>query len=134
MIDIKELRYGSWVGYMYEDNPVRIVHIYEDLVVFDDGDIVSEADPEEIFPIPLTEEILFRCGFSKDGYKPGHIGIDFKSGSMTFDFVLEEPGFMGEWDKHYTFELPKHRFVNVEHLHQLQNIFFAITKKELEYE
>lgn len=133
MIDIKQLRLGNYV--MYEQTTHVVTAMSRTLIETEwaGGTENYIHLPEELDPIPLTEEVLLRCGFEKDNYKKGHIGIDYKSGEMTFDFVLEEPGFMGEWDKHYTFELPGHRFVNVEYLHQLQNIFFAITGKELEY-
>lgn len=87
---------------------------------------------DRIKPIPLTEEVLLKCGFSDKDYKQGYIGIDYKSGAMTFDFVLNKPGVMGNWNKCYTFSLPDYRFVNIDYLHQLQNLFFDLTGEELE--
>ena len=134
MIDIKQLRLENYV--MCEQTTHVVTGLQGGLVWsrWMNGTEPYICSPKSLDPIPLTEEILLKCGFKKDNYKKGHIGIDYKSGEMTFDFVLEEPGFMGEWDKYYTFELPNHRFVNMKYLHSLQNLFFVITGKELEYE
>ena len=80
-------------------------------------------------PIPLTEEILLNFGFNKE-YQKGYIGIDV----CNSDFVLTEPLKMGEWQTNYTFQfetgsIPK--FKEIEYVHQLQNLFFALTNEEL---
>ncbi len=80
-------------------------------------------------PIPLTEEWLLKLGFNKD-YKKGYIGIDVHNS----DFVLTEPFVIGEWQSYYTFQftagnIPK--FTKLEFLHQLQNLYFALTGEEL---
>lgn len=81
--------------------------------------------------IPITEEMLLKLGFNKE-YKNGWIGIDVKHESgMTTDFVLAEPNKMGEWQTYYAFVYDGYRFVKIEYIHELQNLFFAITKKEL---
>ncbi len=71
-------------------------------------------------------------GFSTNEYKPGFTGKDFKSGTTTLDFVLDEPFSKGDWQDYYLFDLGHHRFVPVYYVHQLQNLYFAITQQELE--
>lgn len=83
-------------------------------------------------PIRLTEEWLLKFGFNKD-YKKGWIGVDIKSdsGGMTTDFVLAEPLNMGQWQTYYAFVYNDYRFTGLEFVHQLQNLYFALTQKEL---
>ena len=69
-------------------------------------------------PIKLTEEILLKCGFSKRS------GIYVKHG---FPFSLCKDGEFYESD-----ELPT--FIFLQHLHQLQNLYFALTGEELNVE
>jgi len=82
-------------------------------------------------PIKITDEWLDKFGFDDVEYKNGYIGFEFRT-NMIMDFVLTKPKFMGEWQDDYCFDLGQHRFVPVKYVHQLQNLFFAITMTELE--
>ncbi len=81
--------------------------------------------------IPLTEEVLLKCGFSDKNYKKGYIGIDFECVGMYFDFVLCKPKQKGTQNNCYTYDLEDFRYVEISHVHQLQNMFYVITGKEL---
>ncbi len=79
-------------------------------------------------PIPLTEEILLKSGFEK-------AEIPFKDGSGSLfgytakgmeAFVLKYNPFNPVCFTEY------HYGKKIEHLHQLQNLFFDLTGKELE--
>jgi len=82
-------------------------------------------------PIPLTEEILFKCGFKKT-----EILGSYNIGSFTFHSqrpcndsakftLVTEIYFCGR----------SVLVVNgVKHLHQLQNLYFALTNQELNIE
>lgn len=126
---IQELRIGNWL-IDYSGKPFQWSLEHFEILTLEK----NRADIDEVIksPIQLTEEILLKCGFSDKDYKQGYMGIDYKSGAMTFDFVLNKPGVMGNWNKCYTFSLPDYRFVNIDYLHQLQNLVFDITGKELE--
>lgn len=103
---------------------------------------VSTVTPGNIFgikgskitaqAIPLDKNWLEWYNFSSEGYKSGFTGKDFKSGTTTLDFVLDEPFSKGDWQDYYLFDLGQHRFVPVYYVHQLQNLYFAITQQELE--
>ena len=67
-------------------------------------------------PIELTEEILLKCGFSKSYTK----GV-FKLGDFTIDVYSKTWKFKREWID-----------INFKYLHQLQNLYFALTGQELE--
>jgi len=83
-------------------------------------------------PIPLTEEWLLKLGFSPEGYKKGYIGIEHKAGGMITDFVLTYPYKIGDFQKHFIWEHSKWKYNSIEYVHQLQNLFFALTEQELE--
>jgi hypothetical protein len=85
---------------------------------------------ERFKPIPLTEEWLLKLGFDND-YKPNYIGIDVKTSNCTTDFVLTKPFSMGEWQKTFCYDLVQNRFCAIEFVHELQNLFFALTGQEL---
>ena len=128
---IQELRIGNWfIGYNGKPFQWSLEHF--ELLTLEK----NRPDIDEIIksPIQLTEEILLKCGFSDKDYKQGYTGIDYERGAMTFDFVLNKPGVMGNWNKCYTFSLPDYRFVNIDYLHQLQNLYFDLTGEELEVE
>ena len=81
--------------------------------------------------INLTDEWIDKFGFDDKDYKKGYTGVDFRA-NMIMDFVLTKPKSMGEWQDTYCFDLGQHRFVTVRYVHELQNLFFAITTTELE--
>ena len=78
-----------------------------------------DLDCDDLLPIPLTEEILLKCGFRKS-----------KSGTYLFDkfsFDLSDFEFGVESDYYYLTVAE-----NIKSLHQLQNLYFALTGQDLE--
>lgn len=71
-------------------------------------------------PIPLTEEILLKCGFEKLKYERYKLvvkgfSIEFElTGKYMFGCFLEMVG------------------LDIQYLHELQNLYFVLTGKELE--
>jgi hypothetical protein len=75
-----------------------------------------------IKPIPLTEDWLIKFGFIK--HDMGWFWISW--GTNGTEII--------QWNisyKQYVFSLGKARFKTLEHVHQLQNLYFALTGKEL---
>ena len=70
------------------------------------------VDIERLQPIELTEEILLKCGFKK-GFEGGTLWYLDNFFVASLDFIY--------WSD-----------IKIKHLHQLQNIYFALSKKELE--
>lgn len=136
-MNITELRIGNVV---FSNGKAGIVTAIDSVgsvdidVITNDPEIGERMlkDIENVDPAILNEHALIEFGFSNDGYKKGHIGKEFETGSWTFDFVLEEPMHLGEFNKDYTFELPEHRYINVKYIHQLQNLYFDVTGQELD--
>lgn len=79
-----------------------------------------------LLPIPLTEEILIKAGFEKDL----HCGYESVYHHKNFDLcIYNKIGTLG-------FELHEVEGFTINHepffnLHQLQNLYFALTNKEL---
>lgn len=123
MIQANELRIGNWVN--WKDEPVRVWGLKEGVYV-EGSDLPRE---EEIEPIPLTPEILEKCGFEKrfifdDEY------------IFTDSFYIDENGrvFYTEWEgSDNRGGLENRYFTEVKHLHQLQNLYFVLIGTELTY-
>jgi hypothetical protein len=114
----KDLRVGNCVNNcgqycflmaIYKNNKVELGY-FKDSIGF-----IRSLDDVGIKPIPLTEEILLKCGFQKK-YK------SYEKNDFTF--------IDGGYDK-FAYKLailaktPKF-------LHQLQNLYFALTGEELQ--
>lgn len=129
MIQANELRIGNWIQINNGDGK-RPPYNYG----------ITSHDIEEIdrygddyFPIKLTPEILEKCGFEsrtvtvKDRYgenTSNHFDIELEGGNNIFLLEQNVDGV-----KFFIFESPV--TVYVRYLHQLQNLYFALTGEEL---
>lgn len=81
-------------------------------------------------PIPLTEEILLKCGFeSKTGRwigKTWYIGIN----PRTEDYLFK----LEQTDEKIEDFFFQNSFHSVKYVHQLQNLYFCLTGEELTIE
>ena len=78
------------------------------------------------YPIPLTEEILSKCDFNMidDFTEHSHIDLDLQH---CITFLKDENLIIIECDDCcYNINLE-----HIKHLHQLQNLYFALTGQEL---
>ena len=81
---------------------------------------------EEIKPIPLTEQWLIDFGF-KNGCMP----INFWNGSISCELVLHESrkSFIATIEP---IEAKIYHSIIIKHVHQLQNLYHALTNTELQ--
>ena len=121
MIKANELRIGNKVDYY--GNIVTINYINDTDVGFSDYVPFDYPLFDDINPIPITEEWLLRVGFKNDddGY---NLGLD---NVLVIEFIEDyaqlatiEGGFSTGIDIHY--------------IHQLQNLYYALTGEELKYD
>jgi len=120
-----ELRIGNYVTFNNFIQPEKIVIVDgRFLLPFNKTD--SEIN-NYYQPIPLTEEWLFKLGFKK-GYYNG--GINFK----LYDFKITK-GNNWEFFNYSTIDRDQDGInqsdINIESVHQLQNLYFALTNTEL---
>ena len=94
--------------------------------------VTASQYPEELAPIPLTEDWLLRAGFGKqtvNGFNIFHIYV------LMTDFYLRESFKVGYyWGAVINgrpYELTD--AINYEYVHQLQNLYFALTGDELTF-
>lgn len=137
-MEINELRVGNYVSYntldleiySIENKYPRADSRYDNEVLVDlvcDGFITAKLD--EVKGIPLNEGILLNCGFEKINHISGYIFYSFdrnykreKFAYMPLDVYLN-PNYAKI--ANFTFRN------NIEYVHQLQNLFYAINGIEL---
>lgn len=85
-------------------------------------------DFEYLQPIPLTEDILLKCGFEKYSTDKS---INYKLGAFRFNYV-NEGKFKGKRYLTYGNVLSSTSHRAMEYLHSFQNLYFALTQQELE--
>jgi len=118
-MESKELRIGNWV---YNETTRENMQVYPMMIPQLNR---LDGTSHNIKPIPLTEELLIKCGFLR--------------GSVTMYF-LPIPKLNCEihatwFHNQYVIELQNDRVpivTEVSNLHQLQNLHFALTGQELE--
>lgn len=103
MMNANELRLGNFV--LEESKRVQLSE--DDLEV-----LFAARNYADYEPIPLTPEILEKCGFEK-----GEKGFWFTGG---IEYNLEKNLLEG------------FGYCLIEYLHQLQNLYFALTGEELQ--
>jgi|SRR5688572_1618292 len=117
MIASNELRIGNWftVG---ESKPFQITGIFHEYV----WSLINETDfpIAELNPIPLTPEWLERAGFVQayDSYG-GQLSPELQEGSRIR--VKDNVWLSGYID------------VKLDYVHQLQNLYWCLCGKELEF-
>lgn len=111
MIKANELRVGNLV-YDFIKGETRVETI-------EDYDFPDRAMLERIQPIPLTEEWLENFGFECASHSGGN-SIYYSIGDFGGELL---DGF---------FQLTWYEFAPCQYVHQLQNLYFALTGEELE--
>jgi hypothetical protein len=123
MITPQELRYGNKLLFLNEIVTFKNIKEFRE-----DGtfwiDVLEDFIPQKNFqfkPIPLTEEWLLKFGLEKIGIWTFSLNL---VGNLDLIYYLGEKG----WSiglKSYS------DFSNLKYVHQLQNLYFSLTGKEL---
>jgi len=144
VMEVSELRIGNTVqvtGGFEQPYFSEVVAIFEDTIRLDNQKFESynqawcivDYDIEEIFGLPLTEKILLACGFVKC---EGKFGEYFKCSKLDgFRIWLTEYNNYSWWSigrKDYESDETVFIFKDCKHLHQLQNLYFALTNQGLD--
>ena len=127
MIDAKELRIGNWLEYLgkYVQANTSIIHAVSRIV-----------HPSEMYnPIPLSSEILEKCGFKDNGVRivGSNEVIEWMLGDYDAKIERDCTGKSLEYVLHSDEWGNIEKSIEVKYVHQLQNIHFALTNEELIY-
>jgi len=119
-IKANELRIGNWVLDDFSDDQPKPYRI--------EGDDISRAAVNGVpySPIPLTPEILEKCGFEIRTLGDGITPIYSASLLTTKEFIINQ--IIGNW----CYSPSKSFSTPLLYVHQLQNLYFALTAEELQ--
>ena len=103
----------------------------------------SNLDKGYVEPIPLTEEILLKCGFVKVKNKDkedlreyiGHTSQKARYAIFDTDIFITKVDKRGLLWRNIECDfmvLFYHKSIPIKYLHQLQNLYFVLTGQELE--
>jgi hypothetical protein len=132
MIQANELRIGNWVKYQFHDGLKEVKICSNDFKMLDDKNLNKYKERYE--PIPLTEQELLNIGF--EYYKPlGHYRIVIEDVWYSVHInYLGLKGFFFSFINLNADETESMPMKKVKYVHKLQNLFFELSSKELNYE
>lgn len=121
MIQSSELRIGNYIDFECS-NTVESFHCSEGKItaIHTDHVYVNTIKVPRLGmlkTIPLTEEWLLKCGFNK-------ISINYEKRGIAIWYSSQS--------RSYVFRYGHQSETIIEYVHQLQNLYFALTGEELE--
>lgn len=117
---ITELRIGNIVLLKETNEPLNILGLFKDLIEIYRGAPIGDIrlmGMSYFEPVPLTEEWLTRLGFEKFNDKG--------------DYWSYEGLKLWMHDENKFYHINSEIMVYIDHVHQLQNLYFALTRNEL---
>jgi hypothetical protein len=139
-----ELRIGNWIKYTTDKELTRRYH---NTLAQVDIDILMDVEhfikSKWFAPLPLTPEILEKCGFIKTSYSNHKSNPYISQEIRDLDFfdhrfnnmVLSGVGRPIEFYEveYCPLDIEERTYIaKLNHLHQLQNLYYALTNQELE--
>ena len=128
MIDRREINIGNYFRFIYIETPVD-PQVYRVRNGFDIDTTAILLSTNSLEPIPLTKEILLKCGFEANGF--GGFCKSWHPSKYNDSIVTYRVGKgMGDgwtiWEG--GFEIKN----GIYFVHELQNLYFALTGDELQ--
>lgn len=125
MINNNELMLGNYVNYY--TSPTKVIQISDDIItcIVDNHKLYLKNTIIE--PIPITEEILEKCGFEKTYDDNGFCKFHKVENSFIEVFIYKYNDSLfriGKTDAN----------IEIKYLHQLQNSYFILTGEKLNIE
>lgn len=121
-VNVKEFRIGNYIEWCGAIDFIKVINTKNENFEYIETCSYLDIPISEIKPIQLTEDILLKCGFEKGSNIIGDcyfIEHDFG----ISDFVLN----ITKTSNFNIYELD----LTINYLHQLQNLYFALTNEEL---
>lgn len=129
-METNELRIGNYIMDKKDENIEYVYHLH------DLGDMVyiNDLHPDACIPIPLTEKWLLTFGFESncgEKYNPNDESAD------QFEYSLESGishiKFICKPSKGWIIKLGNDDELEIRHVHEFQNLYFALKGKELTF-
>ena len=120
MIQATELRIGNLFQYKCEHG-----YSYANITTKNIQDLIDDPQDDFFEPIPITEEWLIKFGFyivSDNEYKTRFDILE----DGRFDYILVKHNLCTS-----AIRFEGGSLFNIKYVHQLQNLYFALTQKEL---
>jgi hypothetical protein len=114
-----ELRIGNWITWKSTGK----IEMVEKVDVYGLHVCVNDVNIEDALPIPLTEEWLIRFGFENNS-----IPLNTPEKTLNISAVVNGDHFLFLDDVFGSF----YDLNCIRHVHQVQNLYFALTGEELE--
>jgi hypothetical protein len=118
-MEAREIRMGNKVRWDYEI--YTITAISTDVVDITRFGIAMSINIKSIKPIPLTEEWLVKFGFKNKTV------LEFIDRYFIDEFSVD----YNRTHKYYHFNVGYEFNVEIDHIHELQNLHFSLTGEEL---
>ena len=119
-----ELRIGSIISDIFSEStqPFTITKLLQNKCYYKPGsNAVYDCKYENLKPIPLTEELLLKFGFQIDE-------TYVSEQNPYLDYIKDEVRISMPY---YSFEFGDGAFMELKYVHQLQNLYFSLTAREL---
>ncbi len=121
MIKASELRPCNMASTISEEPEIIVIDGIDAVEETISGSGLLDVSVEDIEPIPLTEEWLKMLGFE------GKDSDWWTNGVIELGYISQEEFYEAE----LTFPNMKWRRLELRYVHQLQNLYFALTGEEL---
>lgn len=119
-MDVRELRIGNLIE--WNKQPFKVCRIFTDSI---ENEFWCKP-LNELHPIPLTEEWLVKLGFEESYNSSVRLKFDHKENTECgYDFSRVSDKSM-EGFRYYG------HYIKIGFVHQLQNLYYSLTGKELE--
>lgn len=126
MIQANELRIGN-IFFDEDSTPCYFAGAWQRKDGWISRDSANNTYKEsQMYPIPLTPEILDKCGFEKNCHVL-NLNDDWFLGWENFIYLQDEKQLLPNG-----YACERIEFKDCANLHQLQNLYFALTGTELE--
>lgn len=90
------------------------------------------CDTDDIYPIPITEELLLKIGFLLPEHKEFYILLNINGKDEAIRLTKYFTSYNVEiFAEHPDYVLLEHTIKDIRYVHDLQNAYQLVTKKEL---
>jgi hypothetical protein len=113
IIKASELRIGNWILFNQEEHQISVIYNNDTIGIKRKNGSMFYLKAKNVLPIPLTKNVLVKCGFIKHD-----IIFTFNGYAYFYGNLSNKNAHVAE---------------NILYLHELQNVFQSLYKIKLEF-